>query len=280
MNRLEKLYRIFGWIEDIDTPEGRRRLERSIHVMSNIISHPSIAGLLERKGKIRILDVCSGMGVGFISLTKAIWQKYSVDIEVTAVDLRKQALEKAAEYAARELGIKLQTYLHDVTRLWELGLKADIALLYGFSTPHFNPYDIVKLSAGVAETLDNDGVFLVEESDRVYSLYQRVGYKWVTPERVDEENVVLSIEDGRVPRKGTNRRLIMDLVTGERVMSEIRLWDIAGTASILWCFFKHVDIFEYRSPYSGIIIAWRPRDVKASWYTGYPEIVSDSGGSR
>ncbi len=274
MNDLEKLYKIFGWIEDTESPEGRKRLENSIKKMSRIIAHHRLVELLEKNKRITILDICSGKGIGFISLAKAINQKYSVQLDIIAVDLRRTALDKASEYAERELGIRITKYVYDVTRLWELDLKADIVLLYGFSTPHFNPYDMVKISASVARIIGEEGVFLVEESDRIYNIYQRFGYKWILPEHVDEEKTILSIEAGRDTLKGVNRRLTIDLVSGERVLSEIRLWDIAGTASILWSFFKHVDIIPYASPSSGMIVAWGSRGIDPSQYSDYPEIIS------
>ncbi len=273
MSGLERLYRVFKWVEDIDTPEGRKRLQESIGNMGKAIDHPSIKDLLAGKDKITIIDVCSGKGIGFIALAKAILQKHDVKIEIIAVDLRQSALEKAEDYAEKELGIKIKTFVHDVTRLWELGVSADIGLLYGFSTPHFNPYDMVKLAAGMSSILGPEGAFLVEEADRIYGTCQRTGYKDVIPDYVDENNVVLSIEAGREPLKGVNRRLIIDLISGNRVMSEFRLWDIAGTASILWCFFRHVDFIKYRHPYSGLLVAWEPRGIEPMQYAEYPEII-------
>ncbi len=274
MSWLERLYRVIGWTEDIDTPEGRKRLQESIEKMGKVINHPSIQELILGKDKITIIDVCSGKGIGFIALAKAILQKHDVRIEIIAVDLRQSALEKAEKYAEEELGIKIKTYVHDVARLWELGVSADIGLLYGFSTPHFNPYDMVRLAAGMASILGSKGAFLVEEADRIYSTCQRTGYKDVIPDYVDENKVVLSIEAGREPLKGINRRLIIDLISGNRVMSEFRLWDIAGTASILWCFFRHVDFIRYRHPYSGLLIAWEPRGLGPRHYAENPEIIS------
>lgn len=274
MSWLERLYRVFKWVEDIDTPEGRKRLQESIENMSKAIDHPSIQDLLAGKDKITIIDICSGKGIGFIALAKAILQKHDVRIEIIAVDLRQSALEKAEEYAEKELGIKIKTFVHDATRLWELGVSADIGLLYGFSTPHFNPYDMVKLAAGMASILGSKGVFLVEESDRIYSICQRTGYKDVIPDYVDEDRVTLSIEAGREPLKGVNQRLTIDLISGERVLSEFRLWDIAGTASILWCFFRHVDFIKYRHSYSGLLVAWKPRKMEPMQYAEYPEIIS------
>ncbi len=275
MNELEKFYRIFKWVEDIDMSEGRKRLQESIEKMSKAINHPSIQEILARKEKITIIDICSGKGIGFVALAKAILRRHDVGIEVIAVDLRQSALEKAEEYAEKELGVKIKTFAYDVTRLWELGISADIGLLFGFSTPHFNPYDLVRIVAGMASILGSKGVFVVEESDRIYSIYQRIGYKDVYAEYADEDHVVLSIDSGRDPLKGVNKRLIMDLITGDRVSSEVRLWDIAGVASILWCFYSHVDFIKYRHPYSGLLVAWRPRGINPIQYTRYPEIVSE-----
>ncbi|NPA99324.1 MAG: hypothetical protein GXO43_08095 [Crenarchaeota archaeon] len=271
---LEKLYQIFKWVEDLDTPEGTKRLEKSVEKMHKILEHSSLQALLEEKDKITLIDVCSGKGIGFIALAKAILEKHDVKLDIIAVDLRRSALEKAMVYAEKILGLKIKAYVHDVTRIWELGVKADIGLLYGFSTPHFNPYDMVRLSAGMASVLDTKGVFLVEESDRIRNIYQVLGYKHVLPEHIDLDSIVLSIDGGRDPLKGVNRKLTIELISGKRILNEVRLWDIAGTASIIWSFFKHVDFIQYRSAYSGMIVAWEPRGIDPKQYSDYPEIIS------
>ncbi len=273
---LEKLYKIFRWVEDLDTPEGMKRLEKSVEKMHKILDHPSLQALLEEKDEITLIDICSGKGIGFIALAKAIMEKHDIKLDIVAVDLRRSALEKAAVYAEKILGLKIKTYVHDVTRIWELGVRADIGLLYGFSTPHFNPYDMVMLSAGMAGILGTKGVFLVEESDRIHNIYQVFGYKHVLPEHVDQDSVVLSIDGGRDPLKGVNRKLTIELISGERVINEVRLWDIAGTTSILWAFFKHVDFVPYRSAYSGMIVAWEPRGIDPRQYSRYPEVIGEN----
>jgi len=68
------------------------------------------------------------------------------------VDLREDALEKAVEFS-RAAGIEAEALVADARELYKSGIEADIAILWGLSTPHFNPIDLVKLYGSVSTIL-------------------------------------------------------------------------------------------------------------------------------
>jgi hypothetical protein len=67
---LKKIYTLFRWPEDL-SKEGKERYERALEEFGKIISHRWIEEVL-RRGKVRIVDICSGTGVGGIALAKRV----------------------------------------------------------------------------------------------------------------------------------------------------------------------------------------------------------------
>ncbi|MCC6029553.1 MAG: hypothetical protein LM591_05400 [Candidatus Korarchaeum sp.] len=58
---LKKIYKLFRWPEDLSEGEGKERYEGALEEFGKIISHRWIEEVL-RRGKVRIVDVCSGTG--------------------------------------------------------------------------------------------------------------------------------------------------------------------------------------------------------------------------
>jgi len=56
------------------------------------------------------------------------------------LDIRREALEKALDFSLKELGFKAQIQVTDILKPDYLKGKYDIALMYGFSASHFNPW--------------------------------------------------------------------------------------------------------------------------------------------
>jgi len=46
--------------------------------------------------------------------------------------------------------------------------------MYGLSTPHFNPWQLERLFASVAQVLDDKGIFVVDEFDRRYTIFLKI----------------------------------------------------------------------------------------------------------
>ncbi len=154
-DHLSRLYSIWPWPADPWSEEGRARYEEAIKKFRSLLEHEWLSRLVGDRRTVRVLDVCGGTGIGGVALGKALSSR-GLGVELTVVDLRREALEVAERFGTEELG-SVRVEIADATRLWELGLKADLALIYGFSTPHFNPWDMVRLLSSVADSLSDDG---------------------------------------------------------------------------------------------------------------------------
>lgn len=62
--------------------------------------------------------------------------------------------------------------------------------------PYLNPYQLVKLAANMATCLSRYGVVALDEADRAYSLFYRVGYKDVIVRKAGEDRLVVSYHAG------------------------------------------------------------------------------------
>jgi len=270
--RLEECYRILRWPEDLESGVGKRRFEEAYRFFRSLLKHEWIAELLKHRDRVRVLDICSGTGIGGLALAKALLDE-GFGVELIVNDLRDSALGKAKAYAKRLLNLDIEVLKEDAINLWRHGLRIDIALLYGLSTPHFDPYRMVQLVAGTAWILEPHGVFIVEESDRVYGILCRVGCKDVIIDYAGEDRIVLSINAGYDSRTGTFRNIHLDLMSMRRVALNYRLWDVAGIAAILWAFFEDVDFVPTRSTLHGMLVARKPRGISPETYSEIPKIV-------
>ena len=273
--RLDKVLGLMGWVEDPWSAEGRRRLEKGIEDFAKLLEHPWLRQLTGSRRSVRVLDVCGGTGIGGVALAKALKNR-GIDVSLTIVDLRPGALEKAEKLARLELGGNARTLVGDARELHRLSLEADLALLYGYSTPHFSPWDMVRFASSVASILPSDGVLLVEETDRIYNIFYRAGYKQILAERVDDEHTVLSLHSSYDVKRGMFKRMLVDLSSGERVGFEVHFWGLADAAAMLWAFFEDVDLVQTASPTTGFLVARRPRGIDPEQYRGDPAVLRPS----
>jgi len=271
-DKLERLYQVFPWPEDLSLVRTKQRLDEAYKIFQDLLEHSWFKELLKEKDIVRVLDICGGVGIGGIALAKALMEK-GLRVELVVNDLRGSALAKAREYAKQILGIEIATLREDALRLYEHDIRVDIALMYGISAPHFNPYQMVQLAAGVAWILKPNGLFLVDEFDRVYGLLCRVGCKDITIEHAGEDRILLTLNGGYNSRTGMFKRVFLDIPAMTRVEMEYRMWDIAGVAAILWMFFEDVDFKPTKTQLHGILIARKPRGINPRNYVNQPTIA-------
>ncbi|MEM1508259.1 MAG: class I SAM-dependent methyltransferase [Thermofilaceae archaeon] len=253
---LNRLYRVFPWPEDPSTAEGLRRYQTSVSELETVVKHEWFKEFLNKRRMLKVIDVCSGTGIGGIALAKVL-RNIGVEVTLTLLDLRREALDKAVDFCSRELGFMPNIVECDIIGA-DLGAEFNVALLWGFTTPHFSPWDWIKVLSSVSRLLVSDGLFVYEETDRVYTTHL-VGYKEVLPELVEKERVVLTIHKGKDFKSGYVTRLAFDLVTREREEMKVYFWDLAASAAFTWVFFNNVDFIATRRPYSGLVIARNPR---------------------
>jgi len=189
--RLEELYGLVQWVEDPRSEEGMRKYLEALDRVRKLLEHDWFKKLLESRRRVSVLDVCGGTGIGGVALAKVLDEE-GVEVELTALDLRRSALEVASVWGSEELGREVRTVEADARRVHELGLKADVTLLYGFSAPHFDPWDMARLLSSVSEVLSGDGLLAMEETDRRYSIFFLQGYARALAEAASEEGVVAS----------------------------------------------------------------------------------------
>lgn len=254
--KLEKVYKLVGWIEDPFTQAGRKRYENFIKLFDNLIEHEWISQLLKKR-KIKIADVCGGTGIGGVALAKVL-SKYT-SIELYVIDLRQSALNIAKRFSKQELSVEAITIFHDVRKLYELGKKWDIILMTGYSMSHFSPWDGLKIFANFGHSITDDGIVLLDECDRIFHIFLRAGYKYVLPEKLDEESVTISLHKEYDPIKGEIKRVYVDLINKLTEEISIYFWSLSELLALLWTFFGDIDFIPKQTRYYGFILARKPR---------------------
>lgn len=259
---LERLYRVFPWVEDPFTSEGLKRYQDTVSEFKSVVEHRWFKELVRGRRELKLVDLCSGAGVGGIALARVLMD-LGVGVGLVLVDLRRDALSKAVEFGLRELGFRPEALVHDILELGEAELKAvfDVALMWGLTTPHFSPWEWVRVLSKVSRLLASNGLFVYDEGDRVYTISYLVGYKEILPELVERDKVVLTIHEGREFKTGCFNRLVLNLISGEREEMKVYFWDLASSAAFTWVFFNDVDYMPTRRPYLGVIIGRGPRQV-------------------
>ncbi len=190
------------------------------------------------------MDVCSGIGVAGYALSRMLVER-GYRVELTLVDVRRDVLLRAREWIKSELGIELEVYAIDARTLHSLGREYDVALMWGSSSVHFDPWNMNRLLASLSHVLSGDGLLVMQETDRFYSILVR-GYKEVLfLEDEHEGKAVLDVFAGYNPLKGTCRRRVIDLEdTSRRVSMDLYYWPVASLAALLWIFFEDIDVVE------------------------------------
>ncbi len=217
---------------------------------------------------------------GMIAITGAILAsakvlvEYGVAVDLIVNDVRETALRKAIEFSKEILGFEANIIMDDTLNIHKHDIVADLVLLYGLIMPRFSPYDMVRLTALVSNITRRNGVFIVEELDRTYNVMYLMGYKDVLAEVATENAVIPSLHAGYDIRTGMFKRLFIDLSGLERVALNLRLWDMASIAAILWMFFKDVDFMPISGKRTRVfLIARQPRGFKPDDYREHPSIL-------
>ena len=255
-DKIEKSYKVAKWIEKPDTLASVKRYEETLSEMKRITEHEWIVNELKKKKNAQILDVCGGWGIAGVALSKTLREK-KIDTKLTILDIRRDVKEDSRAFTKRELGEEAELVVEDATRIGTIN-QFDFAIMWGYSTPHFNPWQMTKLIANISRNLRENGFFLIEEMDRLFTVFVQSGYQRVLAERVTEDRAILSLHSGYEPMKGSFSRLLVDLFEGKPTSEEFFFWGLASLAQMLWMFFEDVDFIQ-RDRYRGVLIAKKPR---------------------
>jgi len=142
----------------------------------------------------------------------------------------------------KEARISVEYEIKDVIRN-SLGNNFDVALLFGLSTPHFSPLEMTKLLAKISRTLNDDGIAIIEETERIYHIFYKVGYKDLVVES-SSPDVILSLHVGYDKKRGVFIRKFVKLHPSCKPVGDLQvfMWNTALTSSFAWVFFENVDI--------------------------------------
>jgi len=255
---LGRLYRLVPWAEDPYSEDGRQRYEEALRSMRVLVKHEWIQELLSSRRELRLLELCGGTGIGGVALARVLADE-GVKASLTVIDLRREALEIAAKWGGEELGEEVRVVEADACRVHELGVRANLALMYGYSAPHFDPWRMAMLLSSTTEVLVDDGILVLEESDRRYTIFYLQGYKAVITWPPRREGIVAEFDAGYDFKRGTFKRVLMNLPQGEFVVGDFYYWGLAELMTLAWLFFKDVDFTPLRRRYAGFILARKPR---------------------
>ncbi|ACJ17416.1 SAM-dependent methyltransferase [Thermococcus onnurineus NA1] len=224
---LEELYRYLRWRMDPDDELAVGRFWGIMKVFE------FMEGLLPEEP--RVLDLCAGTGIAGAAAARATNAPL-----LTVLDARKEDLEKARKWIEiAGISPELRLVTGDVREVSKLVGEHDLALLWGLTMPHFDPFDVIRIFANVALSLNEDGVFVMEETDRVYGILYQVGYKDFLVESKTEDYTLISVHEGYNLKRGTFKRTYYKLPGFEKITEEEhRLWDLASQLAIGSIFFR------------------------------------------
>ncbi len=257
---MRRFYSLFPWPEDLEG-SGRERYERALRYFRRVVEHPFFSGK-----SFRILDLMGGVGIGGVALGKVL-REAGKEIELAVLDLRKEALNRAGEFALRELGSRPILIEGDAFRVHELVDEADVVLIYGLTMPHFDPWSAIPLLNSAREVVGQDGAVLIHHLDQVYW----EGYMHPRREIYPFFNghVALSLHRGYDFRKGSESRIMLSPATGEAMGYDVYQWSLSLLSALVWIFFEDVEYFPILSDGSaGIVMGvgsrpgWRVDDLE------------------
>jgi len=256
-DKLSRFYSMFPWPENPESEQGKIYFNATLQNMSRLLDHPWMTQVISIKRKVRILEICGGTGFGGVTLAKVLSEK-GVNVSLLVTDLREDALDLGKNWSSKILGSEVQTQIVDVREVHKLSKKFDIVLMYGLSTPHFNPWDMVQIFTSVSQSLNDDGLFILDESDRRYEIFMVQGYKWAYAEGQGGQ-LGLSFHTGYDPVTGSSKRTFLNVKDiANPVTMDIFWWGLAEIGAFLWTFFADVD-FMSATPRRHFILATRPR---------------------
>ncbi len=232
-------------------PEDERSRDRFLKMIQEFTK---VISEIPDEKELSVLDIASGTGIAGIALSKVLTD-FGRKVKLTLIDLREDDFVYAEEWMKfAELDLEMTTRALDATHLEKLGEKYDIALLWGHSTPHFSPRELVRLFSSMRRILKEEGTALIQEKDRVFDIFYKSKYRSFLPER----NGIVSVDEGYDRDEGCFIRGYYHL-DGFKLIARtrVRMWDTPLVCAILEIFFKNVRTLE--TPDSDIVVASHPR---------------------
>lgn len=255
---LSKAYSVSTWPQDPESKAGKQYFKTTVGYMKTALKQAWMDKLISRKKNIRILEICGGVGFGGIALSKLFLDK-GLSVRLLISDLRRESLDVAQGWGEKTLGKKPDVCIADARDLSKLKGTYDICLMYGLSTTHFTPWDMVRLLASVSGVLSDNGLLLVDEFDRRYTSFVTLGYKWALAAPYTEDELVVSFHTGYSVNKGTCRRAYVNFSNPTtQVPFDFFFWSPAELGALLWTFFHDVDMVRI-ARLRRFVVGYKPR---------------------
>lgn len=235
---LSRIYRIADWKDDPYTEAGRRRYREALDKFRSIVAHPWLSEL-EREP--RVLDLCAGGGIGGVALSKVLLEK-GYKPRLCLVDLRGDALQAARKFCSDE-GVGCVSRQMDAAGAHEIG-KFDVVLLYGAPLAHFDPWRLMRLLASVSAALEETGLLILEEMDRVNKIFIG-GFKHFIVEASEPGRLSVSVHGGYNRRRGAYRRIFYDVLRGHSAEVFLSFYSESIIGAMAWAFFRDLDFVEF-----------------------------------
>jgi len=257
-DRLGEFYGLNIWPMDPDTEAGKTRFKEAMEKFTDLTRHEFFKEILSKDTKIRILEVCGGSGIGGCALATVL-EKIGMDVSLCVTDIREEDLDKAFKWIKESKGIDLKTKAIDAVDIDKLEERFDIVLMYGLSTPHFSPWEMVQFLAASGVVLSERGVLIIEEADRRFFIFYLVKYKDLITGKTLDNKIYMDIHTGYDPIRGIFKRTYTVIPGPPKLIDmENYLWGVAEIATFTWLFFEDVDIVKQgRRNY--FILGIRPR---------------------
>lgn len=246
MSALDRFYEIFPWPMRPGDPKARERFASIVELFGFLLDRHPFLEFLHHKDVIHVIDVMAGSGIAGAALSKALASR-GKKVYLTVSDARAGDLEYASEWLRGVGGVSVEVVVADSYKIHSM-LKGraghyDVALIWGLSTPHLDPWELIRTYSSISYVLSDPGVLVVEEADRIYEAIYHRGFKDFGLRVAEDGRVVVTLDISYDIRRGAfEKALYMLPGFSEVARVRIRYWDLASTAAIGWLFFKDVDM--------------------------------------
>jgi len=225
---LEEFYRHLRWWMEPEDGRALRRFEAMVRFFEG-----------QEVDASSVLDVCAGTGIAGVAAAKALSAS-----RLTLVEARGEDLEKAKKWLELAgINPELRLVTGNALELPSLVEEHDVAVLWGHTMPHFDPFQAVRLFSGVALVLGEDGVFFVEETDRIKRFLYGSAYRDFLVEQKARDYAVVSLHEGYDVRRGMEERGYYRVPGFKRIAEmKLRPWDLASQLALGRIFFRKAEL--------------------------------------
>ncbi len=266
MSSLDGLYRHLTWHMRPSDPLARERFIVLQEVFRGLVQS-RLSGLVESRNVVSVLDVAAGTGIAGAALASVL-AGMGKPVRLVVTDARGGDLEFAREWlklAGSKNKVDVETLVADATRLVEKVEGCfDIALLWGSSIPHFSPWSLALIIAGIRDLQHESSALLIDQRDLLPQILFTNTYEHLhltSPVNEETGEGLLAVHNGYDQLRGVVQKAYYKLPGLAFVgTSPTRLWDVPSIAAITWLFYQeiHIESYKWRRELKAII-AQKPR---------------------